>query len=450
MLMYGGEVDTNTRLGDLWEWSGVNWSLVSAVNPPGVRSDVIAVFDEARSKAFYWGGLYQDTWVYDAQGWSVADRPLSAFLFDATFDERSGAPLAIAAVGAPGLGTIGLRNGRWAQLPVPLLQVQNASPSLVYHEALRRVVMLGVGSQANETWLWDGSGWAQATHLGGPVPARRRSGVAYDRARGRVVLFGGSAPNDLAETWELETILFGGGGTTFQQLSETWEWDGVNWSQLSPPVSPPGRGGAFLIYVPALGGLVLCGREPLSDFNSWLWDGTNWTRLPAPLAVRGTPGNPFAICALYDPRFKEILAIHQSVVAPPNTIWRLHFDDLASTNPCPRLGENIDLTVDLPSERNHLCLFALSGGKESGITLYRDPVSGSEILPLEADRLLQISLGMWLNTTLDGRGTGRILLPVPNDPSLLWLRMYAAAATVDLARLRMRKTTSPVEILVTR
>jgi hypothetical protein len=104
LLMYGGEVDSNTRLGDLWEWDGANWSLLAATSPPGLWSGMRGVLDEARAEAVYWGGIYQsgsifqpsqDTWVYDAQGWRRADLPIKGLPFSAIFDERSGAPLGL-------------------------------------------------------------------------------------------------------------------------------------------------------------------------------------------------------------------------------------------------------------------------------------------------------------------------------------------------------------------
>jgi hypothetical protein len=42
--------------------------------------------------------------------------------------------------------------------------------------------------------------------------------MAYDRARQRIVLFGG-------------TILLDGGKQR-QRINETWEWDGKRWSQV--------------------------------------------------------------------------------------------------------------------------------------------------------------------------------------------------------------------------
>ena len=46
--------------------------------------------------------------------------------------------------------------------------------------------------------------------------------MAYDAVRQRVVLFGG---------W----------GSSGRRLNDTWEWDGVNWTQATPTQSPAAR-----------------------------------------------------------------------------------------------------------------------------------------------------------------------------------------------------------------
>ena len=69
--------------------------------------------------------------------------------------------------------------------------------------------------------------------------ARSRHAVAYDAARGQVVLFGGS------------------GGSGF--LNETWVWDGTAWVQKFPATKPSGRNDFAMAYDAARGQVVLFG-----------------------------------------------------------------------------------------------------------------------------------------------------------------------------------------------
>jgi hypothetical protein len=94
--------------------------------------------------------------------------------------------------------------------------------------------------------------------------------MAYDTARGR-------------------TVLFGGFGLSSAPLADTWEWDGVTWVQLFPATSPPARMGHAMAERSRTGRVVLYagntdgfGRSPLSD--TWEWDGANWTQLTPPVA----------------------------------------------------------------------------------------------------------------------------------------------------------------------
>jgi hypothetical protein len=84
--------------------------------------------------------------------------------------------------------------------------------------------------------------------------------MAYDAARGQVVLFGGSCSS---------------GG-----LNDTWVWDGANWVQKFPATSPPARWAHAMAYDAARGQVVLFGGTGSSFFlnDTWVWDGTNWVQ----------------------------------------------------------------------------------------------------------------------------------------------------------------------------
>jgi hypothetical protein len=62
---------------------------------------------------------------------------------------------------------------------------------------------------------------------------RTGSAMAYDAARGQVVLFGG--------------------GNATQVFDDTWVWDGTTWTQKAPAHKPLGRSGHAMAYDAARG-----------------------------------------------------------------------------------------------------------------------------------------------------------------------------------------------------
>jgi hypothetical protein len=90
--------------------------------------------------------------------------------------------------------------------------------SLTYDAGRQRVVLYGGQTGAfpnitvlHDTWEWDGTSWSRRATTG--PSTRVHQVLAFDRARGKVVLYGGFS---LAASEELRDI---------------WEWDGTAWTQ---------------------------------------------------------------------------------------------------------------------------------------------------------------------------------------------------------------------------
>jgi hypothetical protein len=117
---------------------------------------------------------------------------------------------------------------------------------------------MGCCSAYGDTWTWDGSNWTEQ-HPANAPSERSCVGMAYDAARGKVVLFGGFAP-------------LGGG------FADTWTWDGTTWTQRHPTTSPPGAGCVGMSYDAARLQVVLSIGEDPGGNQTWTWDGTDWTQ----------------------------------------------------------------------------------------------------------------------------------------------------------------------------
>lgn len=153
--------------------------------------------------------------------------------------------------------------------------------SLAFDEARGRLVLFGGASGANvgamvalgDTWEWDGASWRDVTPAlpADSPPARFGGALAFDPGRGRMVLFGGVHQDDPA----------GGGDFVFDD--DLWEWDGTRWSELQPPAPrPPASMASFANDRPG-GNLLLWSSSTNGiDGSLWRWDGfgQSWSAVP--------------------------------------------------------------------------------------------------------------------------------------------------------------------------
>ncbi len=116
------------------------------------------------------------------------------------------------------------------------------------------------------------SGWLAITPDHSPGP-RVGGEIVFDSHRGKAVLFGGS-------------------NAQWQYVTETWEWDGSDWQQLSPQETPSERGDIAMAYDQKQQVVILFGGENQGSVlgDTWQWDGEQWHQLlpsNSPLARRG-------------------------------------------------------------------------------------------------------------------------------------------------------------------
>lgn len=244
LVVFGG-VFQYQILQDTWEFDGRQWQQRLPTISPSPRWAHRLAYDLARNRVVLFGGrdnfnFFGDTWEWDGQTW-VQHFP--------------------------------------ATQPVP-----RAWHQLVYHIQQAGTFLIGGYSGtvvlSSSTFLrWDGTNWTDLSPplaTASPFP-RSEAGAAYDLSRDRLVVHGG---------WD---------GITLQ--SDTWEWDGSNWTLAIPQgTGSPGQVSVPAMTIePALQGVVLHGgwRHTGHTNATWAWDGSVWTQRsvpnPPPLPTSLTP-----------------------------------------------------------------------------------------------------------------------------------------------------------------
>ena len=209
-------------------------------------------------------------------------------------------------------------NSSWIQLAIDGLTQRRAT--MTYDSDRGEVVLFGGLDTTNtalaETWLWNGKGWRRASPHGSP-PARTNAAITYDPVRHQVVMFGGAdvLNRPLNDTWlwdgrdwrlafnstipdkrdgavmvfdgkRRRVVMFGGHYRTLDNLhyydSDTWAWDGADWTKLAPATSPEGRTDFAMAYDPLrdtivmFGGTNVIGAAGSVPVKTWTFDGTTW------------------------------------------------------------------------------------------------------------------------------------------------------------------------------
>lgn len=210
VVLFGGQ--RSTPLGDTWVWDGASWAdLTPANGGPLPRSGHAMAYDAARERVVLFGGrpasdattdTTRETWEWDGATWTLADG-------------NSGALYGI------GHSTA--------------------------FDPLRRKVIAFSGK---ETWSWDGESWSLVALESDSPPSRGYSTMAWDGARGRVIVFGGLYNAAMADTWELV---------------------GAVWRELTPPLSPPKRQYHAMTWDAHRRRVVLFGGS--GDSHVWEWNG---------------------------------------------------------------------------------------------------------------------------------------------------------------------------------
>src|SRR5262249_52377306 len=242
-VLFAGQVQDGP-LGDMWEWNGSNWK--QRVSGLPLRDDAASVYDPIRARTVVFGGsdattglVFADTWEWDGTQWfqqTPATAPSQRALHAMAFDSHRSRTLLFG--GFDGVVTLLVDTWQWDGSVWTQLAPVNSPPArsahaLAYDSLRDRVVLFGGGSGGlggvvpvfGGTWEWDGANGTQRVPVPSPS-ARQWTALAFDRVRGRTVLFGG-----IAGALPVPSLI----------LADTWEWDGTNWSPGGGAHAPPAR-----------------------------------------------------------------------------------------------------------------------------------------------------------------------------------------------------------------
>jgi hypothetical protein len=185
------------------------------------------------------------------------------------------------------------------------------------------------------TWIWDGSTWTLVDVPTAPPP-RSFAAMAYDAARGEVVLFGGL-------------------GSFAATLGDTWTWNGASWTEESPATSRPARDSAAIAYDAVRGNALLFGGfaagQPRDD--TWTWDGTTWT-MAAPATKPAAHSLPSLV---YDAGRQEVVLFGGSnrdlgIVCNDTWTWNGQAWNLELPNASPPARSAAGMAYDAPRQES--------------------------------------------------------------------------------------------------
>jgi len=232
LVLFGGY--GGAPLADTWVWSRGSWTLMHPSTSPGPRFGHTMAYDSVRQRVVLFGGqsgpnaVLNDTWTWDGDNWTrvaAAGGPAAGKAFGAmAFDSRIGVTVLTGVIPDGDLSTWTFDGTNWMRL-LPTGQGNQPwadNTPAAYYPTAGKVFMFVAGPRPPDPpgrlLAFEGSAWLAVDAAVLP-PARVGATFALCPALNRLVLFGGAA-----------VTLTTGGLSSGQVLSDTWTWDGHNWT----------------------------------------------------------------------------------------------------------------------------------------------------------------------------------------------------------------------------
>lgn len=277
LVMYGG---LHTAINNTtWLFAAGTWTQLAPATTPPLRWGHKMVYDSRRNRIVTFGGrspsttvTANDTWEFDGTDWAQVfptASPNARAFYGMAYDERRGKTIVYGTQSGSTIGTSGgnqtweYDGTTWAQVITAFVPPGLESPALVYDKGRGVTVMFGgfngtpPGTDYRTTWEYDGIDWVVKPTVNAPLTGYR-TGIVYDDARGRVVLYGGYA------------------SATVQQ--KTWEYDGNDWTLVLAGAGPGRITEGYMGYDPVANTTVYFGGSGPTvvgtvNNETWLFTG---------------------------------------------------------------------------------------------------------------------------------------------------------------------------------
>jgi hypothetical protein len=438
VLGYGG--DLPYCLGDLWSWTGTAWAAFEATPPRRLNAGLVCQENE-RSLLLFGGGTMNiptldDTWILRGNTWvraSPTTQPTSRGAHAMAYDAARGEVVMFGGVHSTGLppvvdldDTWVWRQGQWIQRQPTSHPTRRSYPCMAFDRARGEAVLFGGGSWPSllgDTWTWNGTDWRQ---VGGTIGGLITPSMAYDEARQKIVVHGRSFPNGLCVARE---------------------WDGTSWRGWSPA---PDVNGA-LVYDDRVAGCLLIGQHNVTGGGeAWRWHGGGtWT------FVGGHPIRYSDVSAAYDWSRQRTVVFggngkdQRDIGVLLGETWIYQLGTLTPRSGRPLLGGTAYWDVALAGSAGLPFLLGLGGGSD-GIPVMTHRFGMPILWPVSADRLFRVTFGLSsLLGILSGSGQGTAALALPNDGALDGLHVFASGITLGTS-LQPVEVTPAVHVVLTR
>ena len=340
IVLFGGLVSVGVYLNDTWIFKDGQWTQIEPEHPsPCYRLESVMAYDSFRDQTVLFGGrtqkgLINDTWMWNGSYWSQVNSdhspPITTFS-KMVFDENHN-QFVMALIFDDEFKTWELNGTNWEESG-SIQPSLGEGYSLVYDSVRELTVMFG-GSEYNDRdspatnnlWEWDGETWTLIEpNTSFPEP-RVYHEATFDIDRDRMVVFGGYIDY---------------GNNYFDMTNETWEWDGSHWYHMEPQGSEPGRRtGHAMVYDNLRRRTILYGgggySRPLYS-DTWEWDGVQWREVTPETG----PGEKIVHAMAYDSRRHRTIIFGGEGTDYSNDTWAYYNAD---TECCDTLGVTLDLS----------------------------------------------------------------------------------------------------------